>query len=161
MEKAFHCTNIEPTILMSGFESGVGGFTISNNVQWLYEKFLPKNPMFVSNKPWDENTKYCIELDIESVELFPDFGHLIDVQAEFDEDYIFWRDDDIYFLKKMVQNGNKDAKIVLDWITTDLDDYTISVEDFTGDLSWDILGTAAINADIFDFNKRILEISTS
>lgn len=163
-ELAYHCTNVSPEVIQrEGFKAGKGGYTINNNVDWLYQRFLPRNPMFVSSKDakvWDPSAKFCIEIDVSGLELFPDFGHLLDFQAEFDEDYVFWRDDDLVALETMVKQGNNTAKYVLDWVR-DLDDYTLPVENFTWCESWDILGTAAVDGDKFVWDKMVVQVIES
>lgn len=163
-ELAYHCTNVPPEVIRrEGFKAGKGGYTVANNVDWLYERFLPRNPMFVSRKDakvWDAGARFCLELDVSGLELFPDFGHLLDFQAEFDEDNVFWRDDDLAALEKMAKRGDKVAKRVLDWVLWELDDCTLPVEGFTWRESWDLLGTAAIDGDKLDWDKMVVQVKS-
>lgn len=80
---------IDPKIILSkGFKAGSGGYTENNLVQDFYDIYLPANPMFVSSidvKVWDKDAKYCIKVDISNLNKYPDFGHLLDFGAYFDE----------------------------------------------------------------------------
>lgn len=97
-EYAFHCTNVDPQqIVNDGFKSTGKGFTQANRVEHFYKEFLPANPMFVSSlnaSVWDNNSKFCMKIDITGLEKFPDFGHLLDYGAYFDEECFWWEDED-------------------------------------------------------------------
>ncbi len=86
---AYHCTNVNPEkIKKEGFKVG-NGFTQDNQFGGLYKKYLPKYPCFISNsnaKIWDDNSKYILKIDITGLELYPDFGHLVDFGAYYDEE---------------------------------------------------------------------------
>lgn len=108
-EYAYHVSNVPPEkIKKEGFKSGLGnGGTDINLFQELYDQDYPKNYLFISKEPWDiernEKFKYCYKIDITDLDLYPDFGMLIDNGAYYEDDgddYIFyWKDKDIKFMK--------------------------------------------------------------
>ena len=52
--------------------------------------------MFVSSlkvKVWDPKAKYCMKVDISGLKKYPDFGHLIDFGAYFDEECFWWENE--------------------------------------------------------------------
>lgn len=119
--------------------------------------------MFVSKKDvkvWDSGAKFCLELDVSGLELFPDFGHLLDFGAEFDEEAFFWRDDGLALLEKKAKGGDKAAKAVLDWVLWQLDDCTCEFDDFTWRESWDLLGTACIDGDKLAWDKMVVQVKS-
>ena len=161
LDIVYHCTDVDPErIKREGFKSGRGGFTIFNHFQDLYNKYLPDNPMFVSSryvKVWSKSSRFCMQIDISGMEVYPDFGHLVDYYAQMDEDNFFWTDRSVVDLEKKAGQGDKVAKRLLDYIRWQFDDQTLPIEDFTGEISFDLLGTCAIDGDKFDFS-RVLDI---
>lgn len=154
---AYHCTNIDPEIIKSqGFKSGTGGYTETNLVQDFYDKYLPKNPMFVSSlkaKVWDKDAKHCMKVDISGMKKYPDFGHLIDFGAYVDENCFWWENEDEL---RMWLNGNDETKKRLaDFVLNDLDDGILYADDFDGETSFEILGTCAIDGDLLTPEKIV------
>ena len=86
----YHCTSTDPEkIKKEGFKIGKDGYTENNLFETLYNKYLPTVPCFISDieaKVWDANAKYCIKIDITGLNLYPDFGHLVDLGAYYEED---------------------------------------------------------------------------
>lgn len=155
----YHCTEINPEIILKdGFKSGKGGFTQENLLKDFYDKYLPKNPMFLSDltaEVWSKYSRYCMKIDITGLELFPDFGHLLDYYAYYDEDCFYWRKNNLNQLKI---SAKKDpfSKKVLNFVEN-LEDYTLWVKDFTGQMSKKILGTFVIDGNMLT-EKRVVEI---
>lgn len=102
--------------------------------------------MFVSKidaDVWDSKSKFCMKIDITGLEKFPDFGHLLDYGAYFDEECFWWEDDEQ--LKKWLSSGDSVEKRLADFVLNECDDGMLYAADFTGDLSFEILGTCAID----------------
>lgn len=159
-EYAYHCTNINPDIIIKqGFKSGKGGYTINNVVKSFYEKYLPSNPMFVSSKTvkvWDFESKYCLTIDITGLQKYPDFGHLLDFWAYVDEDNeCFWWEDK--HIRAIANRFEPEAKNLGKFVMNELDDNTLYASDFTGDMSFNILGTCCIDGNLLTPN-RIIDI---
>ena len=55
------------------------------------EKFLPKNPMFVSDlaaEVWSKHAKYCLKIDVSGLEIYPDYPSFLDCcRPDFDCDH--------------------------------------------------------------------------
>lgn len=55
------------------------------------EKFLPKNPMFVSDmtaEVWNKHAKYCLKIDVSGLETYPDYPSFLDYcRPDFDCDH--------------------------------------------------------------------------
>ena len=150
-EYAYHCTNINPmAIIKNGFHSTEGnGYTEDNAFKSLYLKYLPSNPCFVSKKPWDENSKYIIKIDITGLEKYPDFGHLVDTGAYYEEmespeDILFyWEDKDLQYPSKYMP-----IKLLSFLVSKPEEERGIlNSKDFDGKLSFDLVGTCAIDGD--------------
>ena len=111
---AYHCTEVDPeTILREGFKSGSGGYTGTNVIEDFYEKYLPKNPMFVSDlnaEVWSKYSKYCMKIDVSGLKLYPDFGHLLDYCAYHGDDAFYWSD---FGMKLLSVSKKTDDKKVL------------------------------------------------
>ena len=151
-EYAYHCTNINPIVIKKdGFLSGVGsGFTHRNQLEHFYKDYLPSNPAFVSGKKeskWDDDTKYCIKIDATGLPKYPDFGHLLDYGANFDEDEFYWGDESIDELRARASDGNKVAKKLINYLENETEEYNIDPSRFTGELSNEILGTYVLDGD--------------
>lgn len=146
---AYHCTNVNPDIIKKeGWKVG-NGYTQRNMFDDLYREYLPAVPVFISNLDsniWDANAKYCIKLDITGLKLYPDFGSLPDNGAHVDEYGFYWdSEDDIENLE------------LRDYILNTSDDLYISNSDFTGDVSFDTIGTACVDGHQLT-NDRIVEV---
>ena len=146
-EFAYHCTDVDPKVIIKdGFKATGKGFTNTNQVEHFYKEFLPSNPMFVSKidaDVWDNSSKFCMKIDISGLEKFPDFGHLLDYGAYFDEECFYWEDEDE--LQKWKQSGDSVQKKLAVFVLDECDNCTFDAADFTGDLSYEILGTCAID----------------
>lgn len=134
---AYHSTNTNPEIIKNeGFKLGKG-FTQENMFEDLYENYLPEIPVFVTKeKPWDDSAKYLIELDISGLELFPDFGSLVDVGAiyDFDEELFYWEDfSDIPNLS------------LRQYIENTFGEPILPASEFSGEDSWKYLGSACVS----------------
>lgn len=156
---AYHCTQVDPKIILSqGFKAGSGGYTENNLVQDFYDIYLPANPMFVSSidvKVWDKDAKYCMKVDISNLNKYPDFGHLLDFGAYFDENCFWWQNTDE--LKRWLNGNDKTKQRVAEWVLNELSDQTLYAEDFNGETSFDIFGTCAIDGDLLT-NKIIIDV---
>lgn len=101
----YHCTEINPEIILrEGFKSGSGGYTHTNVIEDFYEKYLPKNPMFMSDlkaEVWSKYSKYCMKIDVTDLQLYPDFGHLLDYKAYHDDDCFYWSEFGLATLKRL------------------------------------------------------------
>ncbi len=144
-EYAYHCTNVNPEIIKSQGFVNKDGFTLENQFQELYDKYLPDSKCFVSKTPWDENSKYIVKLDITGLKKYPDFGHLIDCGAYFDyideEDCTFWWEE-----KDIYPNPSPYVpKELADFLKNETEDLTFYSGDFDGDLSWNLIGTCCID----------------
>ena len=140
---AYHCTNVNPEkIKKEGFKVG-NGFTQDNQFGGLYKKYLPKYPCFISNsnaKIWDDNSKYILKIDITGLELYPDFGHLVDFGAYYDEedengDVLFWWNDNT--------NELNDIPKLQKYLSGT--DWYLNSNEFTGKMSFEMIGTACID----------------
>lgn len=155
----YHCTEIDPeTILKNGFRSGFGGFTRTNYLEDFYGKYLPKNPMFLSDlnaEVWSKRSKYCMKIDVSGLELYPDFGHLLDYYAYYDEDCFYWHEDGLDWLR-IAAKKDPVAKRVLE-LAESLEDNTLWGSDFTGEMSRDVLGTFAIDGSLLT-RERVVDI---
>lgn len=148
----YHCTNVDPEIIKrDGFKVG-SGFTIDNQFEDLYNRYLPENPVFITKegKLWDKNAKYILKIDISDLKLYPDFGSLSDYGAYYDNDNeeFYWEDiEDII--------GNEDLR---EFIDSNYQDLTMPASDFTGEDSLNTLGTACIDSkDLINRIVRIIE----
>lgn len=163
MKKKFgyHCTNINPDfILANGFKATGKGFTDVNVIEDFYKKYLPKNPMFLSDlkaEVWSKNSKYCIKVDVTGLQLYPDFGHLLDYKAYYDDDCFYWSDNGLMQLK---EKASKDifSKKVFEF-AKNLEDNTLLAKDFSGEMSRDLIGTFTIDGDLL-VPERVIEIKT-
>ena len=159
-EFAYHCTNVDPKLILSqGFRSGEGGYTEDNLVQDFYDMYLPENPMFVSSlkaKAWDPEAKYCMKIDISGMKKYPDFGHLIDFNAYVDEDCFYWENKDV---QAMLNSDDEQERKIAQFIQDNLDDGVLWADDFDGQLSFDLIGTCAIDGDLLDSTK-VVEVKT-
>lgn len=148
-ELAYHCTNVDPeVILRDGFRATGEGFTGRNQVEHFYEEFLPANPMFVSRldvKVWDSSAKWCMKVDISGLEKFPDFGHLLDYDAHFDESCFWWEDESV--LKSWLSGSDRVKRALASYVLERCDDGILYAADFTGQDSLDVLGTCAIDGN--------------
>ena len=142
-EYAYHCTDVNPEIIKSQGFVNKDGFTLENQFQELYDKYLPDSKCFVSKTPWDENSKYIVKLDITGLRKYPDFGHLLDFEAYFEkyfDDTVFWWKDGV------VPKNNEWSYLperLIDYLNTN--DDVIYASEFTGDLSWNLVGTCCID----------------
>lgn len=136
MEKQFgyHCTDVNPEIILKdGFKSGKGGYTRVNMIEEFYEKYLPKNPMFLSDlhaEVWSKYSRYCMKVNVTGLQLYPDFGHLLDYYAYHDEDCFYWSDNGLMWLRHLAKK-DPTSKKVLEFVEN-LDDSTLWASDFTG-----------------------------
>lgn len=156
-EYAYHCTNVNPNLILEkGFRSSpINGFTENNLFEALYEKYLPSNPCFVSKNPWDEDSKYILKIDITGLEKFPDFGHLVDTGAYYEEtdspnDMLFyWEEKDLQF-----PSQNMPSKL-LSFLASKSDEERgiLNSEDFDGELSFDLIGTCVVDGDRITPNR--------
>ena len=157
---AYHCTNIDPKIILKqGFKAGKGGYTQRNGVDYLDKEFLPTNPMYLSDidsKVWDPNAKYCLKIDISGLELYPDFGHLMDYNPSHDEEGLFWGDQSIEDLRFLARK-DKYAKKLLMYLENETDEYNIIARFYTGELSRKILGTFVVDGNQIK-TDRIVDI---
>ena len=157
----YHCTNISPDfILANGFKATGKGFTDVNVVEDFYKKYLPKNPMFLSDlkaEVWSKNSKYCMKIDVTGLRLYPDFGHLLDYKAFYDDDCFYWSNSGLVWLQ---EKASKDmfSKKVFEF-AQQLEDNTLWADDFTGELSRDLIGTFAIDGNMLT-PQRIIEVKT-
>jgi len=150
-EYAYHCTNVNPKIILEkGFHSSpVNGFTENNAFEALYQKHLPKNPCFVSKTPWDEDSKYILKIDITGLEKYPDFGHLIDTGAYYeetdspDEILFYWEDKDLKYPSRHMSDE------LVSFLTSKPEDEIgiMSSDDYDGEMSFYLTGTCAIDGD--------------
>lgn len=149
---AFHCTSTDPkTIESEGWKVGPNGYTEDNMFEDLYFNYLPAVPVFVSDinaKVWDPSAKYCIKLDISGIEKFPDFGNLVESGAIYEDGYFYWKN----------EQSIKGSQALKKFIMNDLENMTLAEEDFTGDLSWELLGTCAVDGK--KLNGRIVDFRT-
>lgn len=147
---AYHCTNVDPEIIKKeGWKVG-DGFTLDNQFEDLYKKYLPNVPIFISRLDvpvWDSKAKYCIKLDITGLKLFPDFGYLPDFGAyyDYDEECFYWENEDDL-------DSNKKLK---DFVLDNCDNLTLYADCFDGDDSFNILGTACVDGS--KLKDRIVE----
>jgi len=166
---AYHVSNVPPEVIKDkGFKSGKGnGGTDTNLFDELYQQDYPKNYMFISKKPWDEDRnekfKYCYKIDVTDLDFYPDFGMLLENGAYYEEsgdDYVFyWRDKDLKFMK------NKQLKSFLE-----MQDGEMTVNDMLGgetvngeyfpDALYDALGSAVVDGDIVNKEHRIVDVET-
>lgn len=143
---AYHCTNIDPEIIKrEGWKVG-SGFTVENMFGDLYEKYLPKVPVFVSDdgkEVWDTNAKYIIKLDITGLDLYPDFGSLPDTGAYYDpdEECFYWQD------------GFSNPE--MEEYVSEYDDELLYAEDFSGEDCMAVLGTACVDGKLLTPDKII------
>ena len=150
-EYAYHCTNVNPKIILEkGFCSSPGnGFTENNAFETLYQKYLPQNPCFVSKIPWNEDSKYILKIDITGLEKHPDFGHLVDTVAYYEEtddpnDMLFyWEEKDLQYPSQYMPSE------LLSFLVSKPDEERgiLNSEDFDGDLSFELIGTCAVDGD--------------
>jgi len=147
---AYHCTDVDPEIIKKeGWKVG-DGFTLDNQFEDLYEKYLPKVPVFVSRLDvpvWDSKSKYCIKIDITGLDLFPDFGYLPDFGAyyDYDEECFYWENEDDL-------DSNKKLK---DFVLNNCNNLTLYADCFDGEDSFNVLGTACIDGS--KLKDRIVE----
>lgn len=153
---AYHCTNVNPDIIKGGFEVG-NGFTEDNQLEDIYKKYLPEKPCFISQRGedvWDSDSKYVLKIDISGLDLYPDFGHLLDFDAYIDEDgdetIFYWED-------KVVKHGIPENSELSEYIKEN-DGYLYPSE-FSGQESIDILGTACIDGEKLT-PDRIVDVKT-
>ena len=162
-EYAFHCTDIDPQqIVNDGFKSTGNGLTRANRVERFYKEFLPVNPMFVSSlnaSCLDNDSKFCMKIDITGLEKFPDFGRLLDYGAYLDEECFRWEDEDT--LQRWRLFGDPVQKKLAEFVLSDCDKRTIAATDFTGEMSYDILGTCAIDGSKLTFDRIAAVRSTA
>jgi hypothetical protein len=160
---AYHCTNINPDLILKhGFKAGKGGYTLRNGVDYLDKEFLPRNPMYLSDlnaKVWDPNAKYCLKIDITNLDLYPDFGHLMDYNPSHDEEGLFWGDQSIEDLRFLAKK-DKYAKNLLNYLENETEEYNILARFYTGELSRKILGTFVIDGNLLTKN-RIIDIKAN
>ena len=145
---AYHCTNIDPEIIKKeGWKVGMG-FTKGNFFDDLYKKYDPKVPVHITGSErevWDTNADYIIKLDITGLDLYPDFGSLPDTGAfyDLDEQYFHWYDDSGIGLTFTNNDAGRKMKEYLELISPD--EYILLPDDFTGEVSMRILGTACVD----------------
>ena len=145
---AYHCTNTDPEIIKrEGWKVGMG-FTLGNFFDKLNKKYLPKVPVYVTSdtrEVWDTNADYIIKLDITGLDLYPDFGSLPDTGAFYDLDgkYFHWYDDSGIGLTFTNTPAGKKMKEYLESISPD--EYILLPDDFSGEDSMRILGTAVVD----------------
>ena len=158
---AYHCTEINPEIILrEGFKSGSGGYTHTNVVEDFYEKYLPKNPMFVSDlkaEVWSKYSKYCMKIDVSGLKLYPDFGHLLDYKAYHDDDCFYWSDTGLMWLRHLAKKDPTSKKVLE--LAERLEDHTLWGSDFTGEMSRDLLGTFVIDGDLLT-RERVVEVKS-
>ena len=156
---AYHCTDIDPeTIKSQGFKSGNRGFTEDNVLKDFYDQYLPANPMFVSSlyvKVWDPSSKYCIKVDISGLKKYPDFGHLLDFGAYYDEDCFWWKSEEQ--LKSWLSSNDETKKSLARYVLYSCDDLTLPASQFTGDVSFRVIGTCCVDGNQIDAS-RLVEI---
>ena len=147
---AYHCTDVDPEIIKKeGWKVGEG-FTLDNHYADLYEAYLPKVPVFISNPKadlWDTGSKYIIKLDITGLELYPDFGNLENFDAYYDED-----NESFYWEEGSNFGNNKKLKA---FVREYSDEDTIAAEDFQGEDSFEVIGTACVDGT--QLEGRIVE----
>ena len=124
------------------------GFTLGNFFDKLNKKYLPKVPVYVTSdtrEVWDTNADYIIKLDITGLDLYPDFGSLPDTGAFYDLDgkYFHWYDDSGIGLTFTNTPAGKKMKEYLESISPD--EYILLPDDFSGEDSMRILGTAVVD----------------
>ena len=147
---AYHCTDVDPEIIKKeGWKVG-DGFTLDNQFEDLYKKYLPNVPVFVSRLDvpvWDSKAKYCIKLDITGLKLFPDFGYLPDFGAYYDynEECFYWENED----------DLDSNKILKDFVLDNCDNLTLYADCFDGEDSFVVLGTACVDGS--KLKDRIVE----
>jgi len=94
---AYHCTNVDPQLIIAdGFKATGKGYTGTNVLKHFYKQYLPENPMFLSSikaKVWDPKAKWCMKVDVAGLKKYPDFGHLLDYGAYFDDRCFWWEDE--------------------------------------------------------------------
>ena len=145
---AYHCTNTDPEIIKrDGWKVGMG-FTLGNFFDKLNKKYLPKVPVYVTSdtrEVWDTNADYIIKLDITGLDLYPDFGSLPDTGAfyDLDEKYFHWYDDSEIGLTFTNTPAGQKMKEYLESISPD--EYILLPDDFSGEDSMRILGTAVVD----------------
>ena len=158
---AYHCTNVDPEVIKrEGWKVGMG-FTLGNFFDDLNKQYLPKVPVYVTGSErdvWDTKAKYCIKLDITGLKLYPDFGSLPDTGAfyDLDEKYSHWYDESGIGLTFTDTPAGRKMKEYLDSVSPD--EYMLLPDDFTGELSMKILGTAVVDGS--QLTGRIVEYET-
>lgn len=157
-EYAYHCTNIDPkTILTNGFKATGNGYTDTNLVQHFYDEFLPKDPMFLSGlkvKVWDPKSEWCFKVDVSGLKKYPDFGHLLDYGAYFDERSFWWAETE-HQLKAWLSSPDEVQRRLADFILNELDDGILWANDFDGETSYKVLGTFAIDGAQFNASRLV------
>ena len=116
--------------------------------------------MFVSSlkaKVWDPKAKYCMKVDISGLKKYPDFGHLIDFGAYFDEECFWWENE--VELQHWLASIDETKRRLADFVLNQLDDGVLYAADFTGEMSFNILGTCAIDGNQLNAN-RIIEVKS-
>lgn len=148
----YHCTNTNPEIIKrEGFKVGNNGFTKENMFEDLYQKYLPRIPIFISanlKTSYYMDSKYCIVLDINGLDLYPDFGAMPDIGAyyDYDSELFYWdRFGDI-----------KNSKI-RQFVRSEYGEPILYARDFTGELSWQLIKSACLDGQQ-DLIKRIINI---
>ena len=158
---AYHCTNVDPQLIIAdGFKATEKGYTGTNVLKHFYKQYLPKNPMFVSSlkaKVWDPKAKYCMKVDISGLKKYPDFGHLLDFGAYFDEECFWWENE--VELQYWLVSRDETKRRLADFVLNQLNDGVLYSADFTGEMSFNILGTCAIDGDQLNAS-RIIEVKS-
>lgn len=111
-----------------------------------YREFLPQVPVFVSNinqKVWDKDAKHCLKIDISGLKKYPDFGNLYEQGAD------LYVDEDCFWFENINDMANQKLK---EWIQANFGDDAIPYKYFTGGISWELLGTCAVDA--LELNKK-------
>lgn len=150
-EYAYHCTDINPDIILkNGFSSkGGNGLTEDNYFEELYKEYLPDNQCFVSKTPWNSDTKYVLKIDITGLPKYPDFGSLLDTGAYYEEtddgDCLFyWEEKDLANMNSNMTNS------LLHYLTDGKDENERGIlyaSDFDGETSYRTIGTCCIDGD--------------
>lgn len=114
--------------------------------------------MFVSNlkaKIWDQNAKYCIKVDISGLQKYPDFGHLLDYDAYFDENCFWWENE--YEVQQWLKSNDVTKRKLANFILNNLDDGVLWSDQFDGETSFNVLGTCVIDGNLLT-PDRVIEI---
>lgn len=171
----YHCTQVDPqTILRDGFKNGQGGYTPPPShfsaIEVLYERHLPKTPMFLSDlhaKVWDTDAEWCMKIDVTGLQLYPDFGHLMEYNPRWTElesyGRFVWDTYDFARLRSFrgtvfgsTEEYEKMCSFIKKLRIQDGRRY-LYAKDFTGEMSRDLLGTFAIDGSMLT-RDRVVEV---